>query len=38
MQINRELIHVHERLAEANAEWEKAGTDLAQFEAEAAAT
>ena len=37
-QINRELMHVHERLAEANAEWEKAGTELAQFEAEAAAT
>ena len=36
-QINRELMHVHERLAEANAEWEKAGTELAQFEAEAAA-
>jgi ATP-binding cassette, subfamily F, member 3 len=34
-QINRELMHVHERLAEANAEWEKAGTELAQFEAEA---
>jgi len=38
MQINRELIHVHERLAEANTEWEKAGTEMAQFEAEAAAT
>jgi ATP-binding cassette subfamily F protein 3 len=37
-QINRELMHVHERLAEANAEWEKAGTELAQFEAETAAT
>ena len=34
-QINRELMHVHERLAGANAEWEKAGTELAQFEAEA---
>ena len=34
-QINRELMHVHARLAEANAEWEKAGTELAQFEAEA---
>ena len=33
-QINRELMHVHERLAEANVEWEKAGTELAQFEAE----
>ena len=31
-QINRELMHVHARLAEANAEWEKAGTELAQFE------
>ena len=37
-QINRELMHVHERLAEANTEWETAGTKLAQFEAEAAAT
>jgi ATP-binding cassette subfamily F protein 3 len=35
-QINRELMEVHERLAGANAEWEKAGTELAQFEAEAA--
>jgi len=33
--INRELMEVHERLAGANAEWEKAGTELAQFEAEA---
>ena len=33
MQINRELMHVHERLAEANKEWEKAGTELAEFEA-----
>ena len=37
-QINRELMGVHDRLAGANAEWEKAGTELAQFEAEAAAT
>ena len=37
-QINRELMEVHDRLAGANAEWEKAGTELAQFEAEAAAT
>ena len=36
MQINRELMEVHDRLAGANAEWESAGTDLAQFEAEAA--
>jgi ATP-binding cassette, subfamily F, member 3 len=32
MQINRELMRVHERLPEANAEWEKAGTELAEFE------
>jgi ATP-binding cassette subfamily F protein 3 len=37
-QINRELMEVHDRLAKANAEWEKAGTELAQFEAEAAMT
>jgi ATP-binding cassette subfamily F protein 3 len=37
-QINRELMEVHDRLAGANAEWEKAGTELVQFEAEAAAT
>ena len=37
-QINREFMHVHERLAGANAEWEKAGTELAQFEVQAAAT
>ena len=37
MQINRELMEVHDRLAGANAEWEKAGTELAQFEAEASA-
>jgi len=37
-QINRELMHVHERLAGANAEWEAAGTELAQLEGEAAAT
>jgi ATP-binding cassette subfamily F protein 3 len=34
-QINRELMEVHDRLAGANAEWETAGTELAQFEAEA---
>jgi ATP-binding cassette subfamily F protein 3 len=34
-QINRELMEVHDRLAVANAEWEKAGTELAQFETEA---
>ncbi|MGA2280905.1 MAG: ABC-F family ATP-binding cassette domain-containing protein [Verrucomicrobiota bacterium] len=38
MQINRELMEVHDRLAGANAEWEKAGTELTQFEAEASAT
>jgi ATP-binding cassette subfamily F protein 3 len=32
MQVNRELMHVHERLAEANTEWETAGTELAEFE------
>jgi ATP-binding cassette, subfamily F, member 3 len=37
MQINRELHHVHERMSEANTEWERAGTELAQFEGEAAA-
>ena len=37
-QINRELMEVHARLAGANAEWETAGTELAQFEAEAAST
>jgi ATP-binding cassette, subfamily F, member 3 len=31
-QINRELMHIHERMAEANAEWESAGTELAQME------
>jgi ATP-binding cassette subfamily F protein 3 len=35
MQINRELMHVHDRIAEANTEWEAAGTELAAFEAEA---
>ena len=38
MQVNRELMEVHDRLAAANAEWEKAGTELAQFEAEAPIT
>jgi ATP-binding cassette, subfamily F, member 3 len=36
-QINRELCHVTDRLEAANAEWEKAGTDLAALAAEAAA-
>ena len=34
MQVNRELMEVHNRLATANREWEQAGTELAQFEAE----
>ena len=38
MQINRELMHVHDRLPLATAEWEAAGTELAQFEIETAAT
>jgi ATP-binding cassette subfamily F protein 3 len=38
MQINRELMHVHERMAEANTEWEMAGTELARFESEIAGT
>jgi ATP-binding cassette subfamily F protein 3 len=38
MQINRELMHVHDRLPLATAEWEAAGTKLARFEAEAAST
>jgi ATP-binding cassette subfamily F protein 3 len=32
MQVNRELMHVHERLAEANTEWETAGAELAECE------
>lgn len=36
MKINRELLHVHDRLPVATAEWERAGTELAQFEAGAA--
>jgi ATP-binding cassette subfamily F protein 3 len=32
MQINRELMHVHDRLPVATAEWEAAGTELAEFE------
>jgi len=34
-QINRELVHVSDRLEAANAEWEKAGAELAQLEAAA---
>ena len=37
MQINRELLEVHERLPEATAEWEAAGMELEQFEADVAA-
>jgi ATP-binding cassette subfamily F protein 3 len=33
-QINRELVHVSDRLEAANAEWEKAGAELAAFEAD----
>jgi ATP-binding cassette subfamily F protein 3 len=33
MQVNRELMHVHDRLPQATAEWEAAGTKLAEFEA-----
>jgi len=32
MQLNRELMHIHERLDEANSEWETAGTELAAFD------
>jgi ATP-binding cassette subfamily F protein 3 len=35
MQVNRELMEVHDRLAEANSEWEKSGTKMAQLDAEA---
>ena len=34
-QINRELVHVSDRLEAANAEWESAGAEMAEFEAEA---
>jgi ATP-binding cassette, subfamily F, member 3 len=37
-QVNRELMEVHNRLAGANVEWEAAGAELAQFEAEASTT
>jgi ATP-binding cassette subfamily F protein 3 len=33
-QINRELVHVSDRLEAANAEWEKAGAELAGLDAE----
>ena len=32
MQINRELMHVHDRLPLATAEWEAAGTEFAETE------
>ncbi len=32
MQINRELLHVHDRLPEVTAEWEAAAMELAKFE------
>ena len=35
MQINRELMHIHDRLPLATAEWEAAGTELAEFESSA---
>jgi ATP-binding cassette subfamily F protein 3 len=34
MQVNRELMHVHDRLAEATTEWEAAGAELVACEAE----
>ena len=33
MQINRDLMHIHDRLPLATAEWEATATELAQFEA-----
>ena len=36
-QINRELVHVSDRLEAANTEWEKAGAELAGLEASLAA-
>ncbi len=38
VQINRELMEIHNRLPAVTAAWEKAGTELAVFEAEASAT
>jgi len=35
-QINRELVHVSDRLEAANAEWEKAGAELAALDAQLA--
>jgi len=34
MEINRELMQVHDRLPRATTEWEKAGTEMAEFEGE----
>ena len=34
VQVNCELMEVHDRLAEANSESEKAGIEMTQFEAE----
>ena len=36
MQINRDLLEIHERLPEATAEWEAAGMELEQFETDVA--
>jgi ATP-binding cassette subfamily F protein 3 len=38
MQINRDLLEIHDRLPEATAEWEAAGMELEQFEADVATT
>jgi hypothetical protein len=32
MQVNRDLLEVHARLAEATKEWEAAGTEMAALE------
>ena len=36
MQINRDLLEIHDRLPEATAEWEAAGMELEQFESDVA--
>jgi len=38
MQINRDLLEIHDRLPEATAEWEAAGMELEQFESDVAIT
>ena len=38
MQINRDLMHIHDRLPLATAEWEAAGMELAELVTEAATT